>query len=87
MNTAPEFGWINYMIVGIYLLLLVGIGVYFSRRESSTADYFKTGGRIPWWAAGISIFGAQLCAITFMAIPAKTYATDKRNPERTTHIG
>ena len=29
-----------------------------------------------WWAAGISIFGTQLSAITFMAIPAKVYATD-----------
>lgn len=70
------FGWLNYSIVGIYLLLLIGMGIFFSRRESTTDDYFKAGGRIPWWAAGISIFGTQLSAITFMAIPAKTYATD-----------
>ncbi len=70
------FGWINYSVIGLYLLILVGIGFYFSRRESSTDDYFKAGGRVPWWAAGLSIFGTQLSAITFMAIPAKTYATD-----------
>lgn len=29
-----------------------------------------------WWAAGISIFGTQLSAITFMSMPAKIYATD-----------
>ena len=74
--TTSAFGWVNYSIVGGYLLLLVGVGVYFSRREESTDDYFRAGGRIPWWAAGISIFGTQLSAITFMAIPAKTYATD-----------
>jgi len=70
------FGWVNFTVLGLYLALLVGLGVYFSTRENSTDDYFKAGGRIPWWAAGISIFGTQLSAITFMAIPAKTYATD-----------
>ena len=76
MITSSAFGWVNYSIVGGYLLLLVGVGVYFSSREESTDDYFKAGGRVPWWAAGLSIFGTQLSAITFMAIPAKTYATD-----------
>ena len=34
------------------------------------------GGKIPWWAAGLSIFGSKLSALTFIAIPAKAYATD-----------
>ena len=54
------------------------MGFYFSRREKSTDDFFRAGGRVPWWAAGLSIFGTQLSAITFMAIPAKTFATDWR---------
>ena len=52
------------------------MGYFFSRRQKNTNDYFKGGGRIPWWAAGMSIFGTALSAITFMAIPAKTFATD-----------
>lgn len=52
------------------------LGVYFSFRQKTTDDYFKGGGRVPWWAAGLSVFGTALSAITFMAIPAKTYATD-----------
>lgn len=71
-----DFGWINYSVLGLYFLCLVGMGFYFSKKETTTDDYFKAGGRIPWWAAGISIFGTQLSAITFMAIPAKTYATN-----------
>ena len=71
-----SFGWVNFSIVGAYLLLLVAMGFYFSKRENSVDDYFKAGGRIPWWAAGLSIFGTQLSAITFMTIPAKTFASD-----------
>ncbi len=72
---AP-FGWLDYAVVGGYLLLLVAIGYSFSRSAGSTSHFFLGGQRIPWWAAGLSIFGAQLSAITFVAMPAKAYATD-----------
>ncbi|MDY6248364.1 MAG: sodium:solute symporter, partial [Prevotella sp.] len=43
---------------------------------SGSEDFFKGGNRIPWWAAGISIFATMLSAITYMSIPAKAYMTD-----------
>ncbi|MDG2206609.1 MAG: sodium/solute symporter [Pirellulales bacterium] len=72
------FDTVNTTVLVVYLVVLVIIGFYFSRRIHSTDDFFKAGGRIPWWAAGVSIFGTQLSALTFMAIPAKTFATDWR---------
>src|SRR5690606_5865671 len=71
-----NFGWLNYSALAIYFVILLLIGVYFSFRQKSTQEYFKGGGRVPWWAAGLSVFGTALSAITFMAIPAKTFATD-----------
>jgi SSS family transporter len=75
---APQnsFGLINSLVLGFYLLALVLMGGYFSRREKTTDDFFLGGRRIPWWAAGISIYGTQLSAITFMAVPAKAFATN-----------
>lgn len=70
------FGWVNTLVLILYFVLLLFIGYFFSKRQKSTDDYFKGGGRVPWWAAGLSIFGTGLSAITFMAIPAKAYATD-----------
>ena len=70
------FGLLNYVILGVYLAGLLFMGYYFSKREKTTDDFFKAGGRIPWWAAALSIFGTLLSAITFMAIPAKVYASD-----------
>lgn len=75
-NTVAPFGTINYVVVVVYFLILAGMGLYFWNRGKSDTDYFLARKRIPWWAAGISIFGTQLSAITFMAIPAKAYATD-----------
>lgn len=76
LTEAPQFGTANTVVLVLYLLALVGMGLYFARHQRSTDDFFKGGQRIPWWAAGLSIFGTQLSAITFMAIPAKTYATN-----------
>ena len=75
---APEtdFGWINYSVLAIYLLLMVGIGAWCARRNKTTDDFFRGGQRIPWWAAGFSIFATMLSSITFMAIPAVAYGED-----------
>jgi SSS family transporter len=70
------FGALDYGVLVVYLAALVAMGVYFSRREKSTGDFFLGGHRIPWWAAGLSIFGTQLSAITFMSIPAKSFRTN-----------
>jgi SSS family transporter len=77
-SVKPVFGWLNYLVLGIYFIGMLLLGFYFMRRENSTDDFFKAGGRIPWWAAGISIFATTLSAITFIAIPAKSYAADWR---------
>lgn len=70
------FSRLDYTTWGIYLLLILCVGFYFSKREKGTHDFFLGGQRVCWWAAGISIFGTQLSAITFMAAPAKVYATN-----------
>lgn len=75
-NIDRSLGWLNSLVIGVYFLLLVGMGWFFSKRQKTTNDYFRGGKRVPWWAVGMSIFGTALSAITFMAIPAKTYATE-----------
>ncbi len=70
------FGFLDYLVFLAYMGGLVWMGVFLSKREKSTDDFFLAGRRIPWWAAGLSIFGTQLSAITFMAVPALVYRTD-----------
>lgn len=70
------FSTLDYAVLALYFLLMIGIGWWSSRHQNSTDDYFKGGEKIPGWATGLSIFGAKLSAITFIGIPAKTYAKD-----------
>lgn len=76
VEERKAFGWLNAFIIIVYFMILALMGWYFSKRQKSSNDYFRGGGRLPWWAVGLSIFGTGLSAITFMAIPAKSYATD-----------
>ena len=71
-----SFGWANYLILILYLLAMTGLGFCFSRKNDSSDHFFKGGSNLPWWAAGISIFATALSAITFLSVPAKSYATD-----------
>ena len=72
----PAFGAVNFSVLSVYLLAMVGVGVYFSRKNKNTDDYFRGGQQIAWWAAGCSIFATMLSSITYMAIPAKAFAQD-----------
>ena len=77
--TSASFGWINYTVLFMYLIGMLLVGYYFMKKSSGgTDDFFQGGQRIPWWAAGISIFATALSSITFLSIPAKSYATDWR---------
>jgi SSS family transporter len=71
-----EVGVLNMTVLVIYLLAMLGIGYYFSRKERSTERFFRGSQSLPWWAVGLSIYATMLSAITFMAIPAKAFTDD-----------
>ncbi|MCZ7640476.1 MAG: hypothetical protein M5U12_33130 [Verrucomicrobia bacterium] len=74
VRARTSFGWLNSATLVLYLVAMVGIGSSFARRNRTTNDFFRGGQRIPWWAAGLSIFATMLSSITFMAIPAQSYS-------------
>ena len=76
VTNDKRFGWLNWTVLVLYLAGMLGMGIYFMRKENGADDFFKGGGRIPWWAAGISIYATMLSAITYMTIPAKAYTTN-----------
>ena len=70
------FGPVNFTVLVLYLLAMVGVGVWFMRRNRTTEDYFRAGQGIPWWAAACSIYATMLSSLTYVALPALIYSTD-----------
>ena len=69
---------IDATIIIVYLLAMVGVGMGFMRRNKSADDYFRGGGRLPWWVVSLSIYATLFSSITFLSIPALTYHSDCR---------
>lgn len=64
----------TYFILILYFLVLILIGVFFSRRQKDIADFFLAGRSIPAWAALAAIVATETSAITFIGTPAMTFA-------------
>ena len=75
-STPPRFRALDYLIVGVYLLGMIGIGAWFTRRENSADDFFRGGRRVPWWASGMSLFATLSSAISLMSMPRMGYASN-----------
>ncbi len=61
---------------GIIILFLVGIsayGIYNSRFNKTSEDYFLAGRDMPWWAAMLSIVATETSVLTFISIPGLAY--------------
>lgn len=65
---------IDYIIIAVYLVLLVGFGLYLQKRASTGIDSFFLGNRkIPWWALGASGMASNLDVSGTMIIVALIY--------------
>ncbi|QFU75190.1 transporter [Halioglobus maricola] len=65
----------EYLVIGGYFLLIVGIGFTFKRMaRQSTSDYFRGGGRMLWWMVGSTAFMMQFSAWTFTGAAGKAFS-------------
>ncbi len=68
--------WIDYVVIGGYLLAITAFGSYFARFQKTTRDYFLTGRSVPWWAICFTIVATETSTLTFISVPATAYAGD-----------
>ena len=64
-----ELSLLDWFIVALYLIFTLGVGVYFSKRaSSSTQEYFLSGRTLPWWLVGTSMIATTFASDTPLAI-------------------
>src|SRR6187402_1179428 len=68
------FSTADWLVIIIYLLGIIGLGVWFGRDQKNTRDYFLGSRNIPWWGIGLSIVAAETSALTIIGVPAMAYA-------------
>jgi solute:Na+ symporter, SSS family len=68
--------WLDYIVIAITLLVSLGVGFYFAKRQTSTDSYFAGGRSIPSWAVGMSILATLISSITFLAYPGAAFKSN-----------
>ena len=63
----------DWVVIVIYLLGIIGLGVWFGKDQKNTRDYFLGSKNIPWWGIGLSIVAAETSALTIIGVPAIAY--------------
>ncbi|MBI1845545.1 MAG: sodium/solute symporter [Candidatus Rokubacteria bacterium] len=70
---ASALTWPDYVVLVGSLAVLVGIGLFFGRRQHDTADFFLARRRVAWWAACLSFLATEISAVTIISVPAVAY--------------
>lgn len=72
-TSHPDFGIVNYGVLVLYLLGMLGIGWWSSRRVKSARGFFIAEGKLNHVIVGISLLGTYLSALTMMALSALAF--------------
>lgn len=73
MKNLPFF---DLSIIIIYLIGMVLVGFYFSRKNKNAEQFTTASGKIPGWAIGASIYATFLSSNTFLGVPGKAFGTN-----------
>jgi solute:Na+ symporter, SSS family len=73
IDQIKQVNIIDYVVITGYLLMLTGTGLYVTRFNKNADDFFKGGGKIPWWISGLSTFVAGFSAFMFVGAAGYTY--------------
>lgn len=67
---------LDIAIILIYLLAMLYIGYYFSKKNKNSEQFTKASGAIPGWAIGLSIYATFLSSNTFLGVPGKAFGSN-----------
>ena len=65
-----DTNWVDYLLIGVYFVFVLGIGVMARRSVSSSLDFFLSGRSLPAWVTGLAFISANLGAVEIIGMSA-----------------
>lgn len=69
-----DFTLLDGLMVGLYVVVILGVGFYFSRNQESTANYFLAGRSLTWGLIGFSLFATNMSTSSLVGLAGDAYA-------------
>ncbi len=66
--------WIDWVVLLVTLLTIVGYGTWKTRGRNSVQDYVRGGNTSKWWTIGLSVMATQASAITFLSTTGQAFS-------------
>jgi solute:Na+ symporter, SSS family len=73
---SAHFTTIDLLVLAAFFAASVSVGFVVTRRSRSVDGFTAADRSMPGWLTGLSILGTYVSSITFLALPAKAYASD-----------
>ena len=65
-----DTNWVDYLLIAVYFVFVLGIGVLAKRAVSSSIDFFLSGRSLPAWVTGLAFISANLGAVEIIGMSA-----------------
>src|SRR5215475_13052823 len=65
-----DASWVDYLLIAIYFVFVLGIGLAARASVSSSIDFFLSGRSLPAWVTGLAFISANLGAVEIMGMSA-----------------
>ena len=66
-------GIVDGLVITAFFAVMVGVGVFYSRREKSVSGFFGGDKSLPWWLLGVSFYMNSFSALAFVMYSALGY--------------
>ncbi|HXG01463.1 MAG TPA: sodium:solute symporter, partial [Bacteroidota bacterium] len=65
---SPNLTFADAVVIALYFVIVLSIGLYFSRRKKTTTEYFLAGRHVGWIAIGASLFSTNISSEHFLGL-------------------
>jgi len=66
-------GTLDYITMAAYVVLLIGISIFFMRSQVNPTEYFLGSRRFHWFPLAVGLFASLFSSVSFVAAPGEAY--------------
>ena len=73
MDFTLEISWVDWLIIALYFVFVLGIGIYLRRFTKTGEDFFLAGRKNNAWVAGLAFLSANMGALELLGMTGNTF--------------